>query len=172
VLLERPQSLLDYSGDAPAFPWGELLCHDPEMNPSGPPLRHALATAVVAGALGALGAFAFVRAFSDNSLGATAATLNDVGHAVLGLVVGVVATTFIGSFLHPTQTAARSGALAACVGYSAIDGPLFILTADDAGAAAWLMLLGLPLVAAVGAFGAVLGFGVATTLRRSPGGSG
>jgi len=38
----------------------------------------------------------------------------------------------------------------------------FILTGDDAAAAAWLMLIGLPLVVAAGALGAGLGVGAAT----------
>jgi len=139
-----------------------LLCHDPPVNRLGPTLRLAVATAVFSGALGALGAFTFVRAFTDNSLGATAATLNDFSNAVLGLLVGVAAATFIASLLRPTHKAVRNGALAAGLGYAAIDGPIFILTGDDAAAAVWLMLLGLPLVVAAGALGAVVGVGAAT----------
>jgi hypothetical protein len=135
-------------------------------------VRLAIVTAVFSGALGAVGAFAFVHAFTDNSLGATAATLNDFSNAVLGLLVGLATTTFVASLLRPTHATVRYSVLAAGLGYLAIDVPIFALTSDDAGAALWLTLLGLPVVVVAGAFGAILGRGMGIAVGPNRAGSG
>jgi hypothetical protein len=128
--------------------------------------RAITAVAVLAGILASALMVVFVRTMTDNSLGATAATLTDFSHGVLGALTGIAIAAAISSALRPRSDALISAILGCTIGYLCLVFPVLAIPSGAVAATAGLMVAGLPFVVTAAALGSVVGFGAGTAVRR------
>jgi hypothetical protein len=84
------------------------------------------------GVLASVSMIVVVRALTDDSLGATAATLTDFVHGVLGVLAGIALAAAIASALRPTRDALVTSILGAIAGYLWVVFPVLAVAIGDA----------------------------------------
>ena len=114
--------------------------------------------AAAAGIAGLAGAIVFEHAFSDSSVGPTAATFTDAANLLLGAASGVSLVAFAFMLVRPAPTAFGLSAACVAAGYLLIAVPVFAMAGADAVDGLMIAVLEAPLVALCGAVAGFLAF--------------